>query len=85
MDGKYVDDRPRSATEWFDLGCLYRKNAEFGMALNAFRSAVEAAGEELSSGLMDREAYAELVSRSEATCELILRITGFVNKDLMNP
>lgn len=55
------------------------------MALNAFRSAVEAAGEELSSGLMDRDAYGELVSRSEANCELILRITGFVNKDLMNP
>lgn len=87
MTEKNSNNEPRSAAEWYDLGCLYRKKGEFGDAVNAFRKAVSEA--EAQIPLLDDAVLTEqLVSvrdKSEASIELVLRITGFVNKDLMNP
>ncbi len=89
MTEKNSNNEPRSASEWYDLGCIYRKNGEFGEAVNAFRAAVEEAESQMKL-LGDEDAYLleRLVSvreKAEASVGLILRITGFVNKDLMNP
>lgn len=81
------ENKPRSASEWYDLGCIYRKNGQFGEAVNAFRSAVESAEEILASALEETQIqeFTLLRDRSLASIELVTRITGFVNKDLMNP
>lgn len=89
MTEKNSNNEPRSASEWYDLGCIYRKNGKFGEAVNAFRAAVEEAESQMKL-LGDEDAYLleRLVSvreKAEASVGLILRITGFVNKDLMNP
>lgn len=89
MTEKNSNNEPRSASEWYDLGCIYRKNGEFGEAVNAFRAAVEEAESQMKL-LSDEDAdlLERLVSvreKAEASVGLILRITGFVNKDLMNP
>ncbi len=89
MTEKNSNNEPRSASEWYDLGCIYRKNGEFGEAVNAFRAAVEEAESQMKL-LGDEDAYLlELLvsvrEKAEASVGLILRITGFVNKDLMNP
>ena len=89
MTEKNSNNEPRSASEWYDLGCIYRKNGEFGEAVNAFRAAVEEAESQMKL-LADEDAdlLEPLVSvrkKAEASVGLILRITGFVNKDLMNP
>lgn len=81
------NNEPRSAAQWYDLGCIYRKNGEFGNAVNAFRSAVESAELQMAV-IQDEGLVAELScirDRAAASIELVLRITGFVNKDLMNP
>lgn len=81
------NNKPRSAAQWYDLGCIYRKNGEFGKAVNAFRSAVEAAEAEIAAlqGESSSEGLSMLKDKATASIELVLRITGFVNKDLMNP
>ena len=89
MTEKNSNNEPRSASEWYDLGCIYRKNGEFGEAVNAFRAAVEEAESQMKLlGDEDADLLERLVSvreKAEASVGLILRITGFVNKDLMNP
>lgn len=89
MTEKNSNNEPRSASEWYDLGCIYRKNGEFGEAVNAFRAAVEEAESQMKLlGDEDVDLLERLVSvreKAEASVGLILRITGFVNKDLMNP
>ena len=89
MTEKNSNNEPRSASEWYDLGCIYRKNGEFGEAVNAFRAAVEEAASQMKLlGDEDADLLERLVSvreKAEASVGLILRITGFVNKDLMNP
>lgn len=89
MTEKNSNNEPRSASEWYDLGCIYRKNGEFGEAVNAFRAAVEEAESQMKLlGDEDADLLELLVSvreKAEASVGLILRITGFVNKDLMNP
>ena len=87
MTEKKSNNEPRSASEWYDLGCVYRKNGEFGEAVNAFRAAIEEAGAQMQL-VDDADLLERLVSvreKAEASVGLILRITGFVNKDLMNP
>ena len=87
MTEKNSNNEPRSAAQWYDLGCVYRKNGEFGEAINAFRAAAEAAESQMQ--LLDDAALlehlADIREKSKASIELVLRITGFVNKDLMNP
>ena len=87
MTEKNSNNKPRSAAQWYDLGCVYRKNGEFGEAINAFRAAAEAAESQMQ--LLDDAALlehlADIREKSKASIELVLRITGFVNKDLMNP
>ena len=87
MTEKNSNNEPRSAAQWYDLGCVYRKNGEFGEAVNAFAAAVEAAESQMQ--LLDDAALlehlADIREKSKASIELVLRITGFVNKDLMNP
>ena len=63
-----------TAQELFDLGQEHRRNRRFGEAINAFRSAME-----------NSDATQEIISRSQASIELIQEINGFVNTDLMNP
>ena len=63
-----------TSQELFDLGQEHRRNLRFGEAINAFRAAMAAP-----------DATSELVSRSQASVELIQEINGFVNADLMNP
>ena len=57
--------------------------------MNAFRAAVEEAESQMKLlGDEDADLLERLVSvreKAEASVGLILRITGFVNKDLMNP
>ena len=87
MTEKKSNNEPRSASEWYDLGCVYRKNGAFGEAVNAFRAAIEAVESQMKL-LDDPVAIEDLESvreKAEASVGLILRITGFVNKDLMNP
>ncbi len=87
MTEKKSNNEPRSASEWYDLGCVYRKNGEFGEAVNAFRAAIEEAGAQMQL-VDDADLLERLVSvreKAEASVGLILRITSFVNKDLMNP
>lgn len=67
---------PGSASQWYDLGVLYRQNARFGDAINAFQTAADLALEESCELLR---------SRAIASIELIREINGFVNADLMNP
>ena len=64
---------PGSASEWYDLGVFYRRNARFGDAINAFLSAAEVAEDEA------------LKAKAMASVALIQEINGFVNADLMNP
>ena len=63
-----------TAKDFFDLGQEHRRNRRFGEAINAFRDAMAAP-----------DATPELISRSQASVELIHEINGFVNTDLMNP
>lgn len=63
-----------TAQEFFDLGQENRRNRRFGEAINAFRDAMTAS-----------DATPEIISRSQASIELIQEINGFVNTDLMNP
>lgn len=87
MTEKDNNNEPRSAAQWYDLGCIYRKEGDFGYAVNAFRSAVECADAGLAYAV-DDTARLELESvrnKALASIELVQRITGFVNKDLMNP
>ncbi len=80
-----LNKKPGSAAEWCDLGSLYRREGKFGEAVNAFRKAAAIASEEAESGVISIEERDAICSRAEASVELIARITGFVNKDLMNP
>lgn len=87
------NDTPGSPFEWYELGVSLRRNEQFGEAINAFRKAEEEAVRimEENSGLrylddrLDMEELRSLRDRALASIELILRIRGFVNKDLMNP
>ena len=63
-----------TAQEFYDLGQEHRRNRRFGEAINAFRDAIAAP-----------DATHELISKSQASVELIQEINGFVNADLMNP
>ena len=63
-----------TAQDFFNLGQEHRRNKRFGEAINAFRSAIESS-----------DAIQEIISRSQASIELIQEINGFVNTDLMNP
>lgn len=87
MTEKNSNNEPRSAAQWYDLGCVYRKKGEFGEAINAFRAAAEEAGSgmHLSDDPLLLEQLSSIKEKAEASIGLILRITGFVNKDLMNP
>lgn len=87
------NDTPGSPFEWYELGVSLRRNEQFGEAINAFRKAEGEAARimEEYSGLgyrddrLDMEELRSLRDRASASIELILRIRGFVNKDLMNP
>ena len=87
MPEKNNNNEPRSASEWYDLGCVYRKNGAFGEAVNAFRAAIDAVESQMK--LLDDPAAIEALEsvreKAAASIELVMRITGFVNKDLMNP
>ena len=87
MSGTIENIKPGSAVEWYDLGCLFRRRGEFGQAVNAFRAAIEDARERMRN--TDDAAVLEELSavkeKAETSIGLVLRITGFVNKDLMNP
>ena len=87
MTEKNSNNEPRSASEWYDLGCVYRKNGAFGEAVNAFRAAIDAVESQMK--LLDDPAAIEALEsvreKAAASIELVMRITGFVNKDLMNP
>ncbi len=63
-----------NAQDFFDLGQEHRRNKRFGEAINAFRCSMESP-----------DATQEMISRSQASIELIQEINGFVNTDLMNP
>ena len=89
-DIKELKKTPGSPEEWYDLGVLYRRNARFGDAVNAFSMAAETAGDELASscgtdGMSRKNALAALRSKALASIELLKDINGFVNADLMNP
>ena len=87
MSGTIENIKPGSAVEWYDLGSLFRRRGEFGQAVNAFRAAIEEARERMRN--TDDAAVLEELSavkeKAETSIGLVLRITGFVNKDLMNP
>lgn len=87
MSGTIENIKPGSVVEWYDLGCLFRRRGEFGQAVNAFRAAIEEAREQMRN--TDDAAVLEELSavkeKAETSIGLVLRITGFVNKDLMNP
>ena len=87
MSAPIENSKPGSAVEWYDRGCLFRKRGEFGQAVNAFRTAADMAGEqmELLAEGPEREGLSAIKGKAEASIGLILRITGFVNRDLMNP
>lgn len=85
MRSNIEKNNPRSAAQWYDLGLSYRRKGEFGKAVNAFESVKECAMEEVSSGSLAQSDCDNLISKAEASIQLISRITGFVNKDLMNP
>lgn len=87
MTEKSSNNEPGSAEQWYDLGCIYRKRGEFGHAVNAFRTAAEVAGEQLAllEDGPEKKALSAIREKAEASVGLVLRITGFVNKDLMNP
>ena len=63
-----------TAQELFDHGQEHRRNRRFGEAINAFRAVMESP-----------DATPEMISRAQASVELIQEINGFVNTDLMNP
>ena len=62
------------ASELFEKAEQLRRECRCGEAINAFRAVMAAP-----------DATNELISRSEASVELIQEINGFVNTDLMNP
>ena len=62
------------AAELFEKAEQLRRECRFGEAINVFRAVMAAP-----------DATNELISRSEASVELIQEINGFVNTDLMNP
>lgn len=63
-----------TAQELFDIAQEHRRNRRFGEAINAFTAAMQAP-----------DSTMEIISRSQASIELIQEINGFVNADLMNP
>lgn len=62
------------ALQLFDEAERLRRECRFGDAINAFRAVMAVP-----------DATEELISRSQASIELIQEINGFVNTDLMNP
>lgn len=76
---------PESAAEWYDSGVSLRQQARFGEAVNAFRKAAELAVIEEDRGDLPSDEAMLIVSRAEASVELIREINSFVNADLMNP
>lgn len=62
------------ADELYEIAEQLRRECRFGEAINAFRDAMAAP-----------DATQEIISRSQASVELIQEINGFVNTDLMNP
>ncbi len=80
----------------YNKGVLLRQQGHFGDAINAFREVIDRVDAALScasgpasavsSASADAsEALCELKAKASASIELIRSITGFVNKDLMNP
>lgn len=76
---------PESAAEWYDSGVSLRRQARFGEAVNAFETAIELAIAEEDRGELPSDEAMLIVSRAEASVELIREINSFVNADLMNP
>lgn len=70
-----------------DPGGFLRQNARFGEAINAFRTAAEAAEGELrmSADMQECDVLREIIKKSLASVELMQEINCFVNTDLMNP
>lgn len=64
----------RTTLDLFEEAQEHMRNKRFGEAINAFRAAAAAP-----------DADDTLMSRAQASVELIQEINGFVNTDLMNP
>lgn len=63
-----------TAKKLFEEGQQFRRNRQFGEAINAFREAAASP-----------DCTEDIKRRSLASVELIQEINGFVNTDLMNP
>lgn len=81
-----------SLEKQFDAAVSLRQQGRFGDAVNAFMAVAEEADVEINrpadptgDPLDSVVRLKELRDSSLASVELIRRITGFVNKDLMNP
>lgn len=95
MKKENIEVTPGSASEWYDLGVSLMRQTRFGDAINAFNRAAELASEgpaseglasgESASGSLALEDLVNIRKKSLASIEVIQKIIGFVNKDLMNP